>query len=234
VLDEPPVRAETDDWTVSPGGTNPGYSPDATVANFVPDSAVPATPFETQNNFSNVISTEQPAYTTEAVVHSPKPQQYASVPPGAVTPHAQRKGSSKALWVVGGLAVLFIFGLAAAGGGWFVYSNYYSAAAVEPTPSPQLIQEVAPTPAPTVEIVSSENTNTSTVELSSTANSNTAVPTVDPTPAPEIQTVKETNPQPRNPNQTQVETRKTTGKTNTGQPTAKPTPKKSDRTVILQ
>jgi len=229
VLDEPPPSSQTDDWSVTRGETNSGYSPDATAANFVPDSAVPGSPFQTENNFSNY-SNDQPAYET-APVYAAEPQQFVSTPQ-RVQPKTQpqRKGSSKALWAVGGLALLVIFGLGAAGAGWFVYSNYYAGAAVEPTPTPQPTLEIAPTPEPTIEVVTSDNTNTSTVELN--GNTNTQILTVEPTPAPVPDTVKETNPQPRNPNQTQAETRKTPNKPI--QPTGKPTPKKSDRTVILQ
>ena len=83
-------------------------------------------------------------------------EQFTPLPPPAA-----KKSSGKTVAVVGGLFALFILILGAAGAGWFVYNNYYTAEVVEtPTPTPEPTVEFSPTPAPTVEAVIETNTNT--------------------------------------------------------------------------
>ena len=223
-----PVVSDTTDWSNLDPGSKSGYSPDATVANVPMDIAVPATPFGDDGGYSNQAGADA-AYATN--IQAPANERIQSEPKPIQQPPVKKK-SSKAVWAVGGLAVLFIFGIVAAGAGWLVYSNYYSAVAVQSTPTPEPTLEFTPTPEPTLEAVTNSNSNVSTAEIGANSNTNSDLTTVAPTPEPEIETVtREPNTQQRT--VTQAETRKPP-KTNPTQPGSKPTPKKSDRTLILQ
>jgi hypothetical protein len=223
--DVPSVPSQTEDWSSpSSPSENGDFSPDATVANFDIASAPPSSPFSGDESFASSTAQEN-SYATR--VSSPEVSVQSNVAP-PVAPSPAKKKSSKAIWVVGGLFILFILGIAVAGGGWFVYNNYYASVAPEPTPSPEPSVEVTPTPEPTVESIANSNSNTSTAELDSNSNSNSTVSTVEPTPSPENEPpTRETAPR------TQGETKKTSGKSNTPV-AAKPTPKKPSRTDILQ
>jgi len=226
-VDAAPAISDTTDWSKLDSGSESGFSPDATVANVSVEN--PISPFTVDNGFLNQSQAEPSAFATN--IQAPTNDRIHSEPKPIVRP-TEKKKSSKAVWAVGGLVVRFIFGIAAAGAGWFVYSNYYAAAAVQATPTPEPSLEFTPTPEPTLEAVTNSNSNVSTVELQSNTNTNSELPTVEPTPEPEIETVSR---EPNAPQRTvtQAETRKTT-KTNSTPPGSKPTPKKSDRTVILQ
>ena len=229
--DIPAVSAETTDWSSLKDSPNGEFSADATVANMGFDAAAPSSPFTSDETFSTPSRATDETFATRIEEPGQNAQAYSS--PRPVTQAAPKKKSSKAIWVVGGLAVLFIMGIVAAGAGWFVYNNYYASAAVVPTASPEPTLEAAPTPEPTLEAITNSNTNTSAVEVEANVNSNTnsEVLTVAPTPTPESETaIREPGPR----STPQVEARKTSGKTNTAPVAAKPTPKKSNRTVILQ
>jgi hypothetical protein len=199
---------------------------------FAPDSTVPVISFESESSRSAATSPE--FSTASGVAEDP----YATRTPPRALPENQvgaagvavpaKKSSSKAVWFVGGLAVLFFFAAVAAGAGWFIYTNYY-AVAVQPTPEPS----PEPTPEPTVEALIESNTDMGSSDVSNT-NTNTApdVLIVEPTPMPEVETGEAnvvTRPSP------QIGTRKTPVRTGNTPPGAKPTPRKTpDRTVILQ
>ena len=206
---------------------NGEFVPDATVAN-IDFGAAASIALPGNETFSSAPLSSADAYATRV----PNPVVDVAVQ-NAPRPVAQVGGQkkSKAVWAVGALVVLFAMGIAAAGAGWFVYSKYYASAAVALTPEPTF--EITPTPEPTLEAITNSNSD-STVQLdANTSNTNTEVPTVEPTPATQPETAtKETIPSSKQTQQ--VEAKKTTpAKTNTPV-AAKPTPKKSDRTVILQ
>jgi flagellar basal body-associated protein FliL len=193
--------------------------------------APPASPFSSNETFSTPAGSSSDAYATQ--VQSPSVEVPVQSPARPVAQVAPKK-KSKAIWVVAALAVLFVVGIVAAGAGWFVYSNYYAAANVAPTPEPTPV--ITPTPEPTLEAVTNlnSNTNTSTAELSTNSNSNTnsELSTVEPSPSPENDTAIRDTTESRQTQQ--ADTRKTKpGKTNTPV-AAKPTPKKPSRTDILQ
>ncbi|HEY2866890.1 MAG TPA: protein kinase [Pyrinomonadaceae bacterium] len=232
-----PVSVPTppaENWDATIAGTpNGGYSADATVANMAFDAGAPATPYgEATTNYSSTPAPAADSYSTEAhqadVYSSPSTldaapaQAFVSQPtPARAQP---KKKTSKALWVVGGLAILFFFGLVAAGGGWFVYTNYFEASA-QPSPTPEPTLEVTPTPEPTFEAATNTNSNSTTAEANTSANSNSAI-FVEPTPEPTTETV--TRVEPSNPRETpNIEVRKTP---RTNQTAAKPTPKATTTT----
>jgi serine/threonine protein kinase len=158
----------------------------------------------------------------------------ATSPAGFVSSHVTQKKtkrSSKAIWVVGTMAVLFFVTIITAGVGIVFYNQYYSGnLSLEPSPEPTVEATPLPTPEPTFEAIIDSNSNVSSVA----ANSNSAsdVTVVEPTPSPDANTEPSvvTRPSP------QIGTRKTPGRTGTSTPGTKPTPKpkSSDRTVILQ
>ena len=225
-FDEPVVSPPAEnEWQMPVAETNNGgYAADATVANMAFDATAPPTPFEVTESYSAPSEqTAEDPYATRTP--SATPQHFEAAPPRVVQPQAKKK-SSKAVWVVGILAVLFVCGIVTAGAGWFVYTNYF-VAAVTPSPSPEPTLEVTPTPEPTLEAIT--NSNSSTAQVDTNSNSNIFV---QPTPAPTQEvTQREDNPNPRNTSQTEV--KKTPVKTNSG---AKPTPKPNppNRPVILQ
>lgn len=146
-----------------------------------------------------------------------------SVPQSSVATAAApaKKGSGgKIAMVFGGLFALFVLGIAAVVGGWFVYNNYYAGAAnVEPTPSPEM--SIEPTPSPTLESLSDTNSNSnSDVTLDSNTNTNTDV-TVEPTPVS-----TETRPRPTPAQQTPRPTSTRPASTPGVRPTPAPTRKK--------
>lgn len=222
--DVPSVASDVSDWSVTRDVGNGGFSQDAPTANMDFEAGAPSSPFADDETFSATSATTGNSYATRLADQQSDEQIPRSAPPVVVA--APRKKSSKAVWVVATLAVLFVMGIVAAGAGWFVYSNYFEAAAVAPTPEPT--PEMTPIPEPTQEAITNANSNTSMAELGTNSNSNTEVMTVEPTPSPETETAtRETAPR------TQTETRKGSAKTNT--PVAKkPTPKKPSRTDILQ
>ncbi len=220
--------APADNWPSTPAETGEGSQPaDATVANISFDSAPPATPFDATENYATAASAADAnahAFSSDAVSQPYQPAPAVSV----AAP--KKKGSSKAIWVVGALAVLFIVGLGTAGAGWFVYTNYY-AAAVSPSPSPEPTLAATPTPAPTFEANTGLDSNSSTAQVDTNSNTNVFV---EPTPQPTIETVnREDNPNPRN--TPQVEVKKTPVKPPSNQTASKPTPKTTpNKPVILQ
>jgi len=176
-----------------------------------------------------IISIESEPEPTAATPPTPMAAQAAAASATA-TPASKavpaKKGGSKAGLILGGLAVLFILGLAALGGGWYVYKNYSAAADEKPTPTPVATATPSPsaTPSPTVEPTPSPESNSNT-----NANSANTDVTVEPTPSATPGPFSTTKPTP------QTAPTKATAKP-AGTPGAKATPKQkpSDRTVIEQ
>jgi hypothetical protein len=160
--------------------------------------------------------------------------------PSAVTTAATpaKKGSGKALAVVGGLAALLVLALGAAGAGWYFYNNYYAGAAIEQaTPSPEATVAATPVPSPTEEVAASEaNTNTSadantSMTLKPEINAN-AEPS-NPTAEPPSRTADDGTPS--RPNQTTaVKTPSTRPTTTAPRASPKPNTNPGKRTDILQ
>jgi serine/threonine protein kinase len=225
----PPVKSEpfvadvpsspANEWDVPASTGNGGYVADATVANAFVNTAPPPTPFElTENYASPEIPAADPYATRTPSTTVSRP---ASVPqPPVVSKPVKKK--SKAVWVVGVLAVLFVMGVAAAGGGWFVYKNYFESAAVTPSPSPEPTLEVTPTPEPTLEAIT--NSNNSNTQVESNSNTNTNV-FVEPTPQPTVE-IRDENPYPRNTPQVEVKKTPAVKTTPAAKPTQAATPKK--------
>jgi serine/threonine protein kinase len=233
----PVTPVPENDWSASPVSPADSFSPDATRPNISYDAGVPSSPFAAGETFSQPGDDVQDPFATrtaEPEFQQPPIQQPSRPVVAAVAP----KKKSKAPLVVGALAALFIFGVVAVAGGWFVYSNYYAAAAVEPSPTPEPTLEIAPTPEPTLEAITNTNSNSSIAETdtNSNTNSNSDITTVEPTPVPdEPSETRDTTPNTR---QQRTEVKRTTTSTTTkgdpGKPTGKSTPKKSNRTVIMQ
>lgn len=97
---------------------------------------------------------------------------------GASVSNQQKKSSSKAGLILGGLGAVFVLILLALGGGYYVYTNYYENAGGDPTPSPRPSVEVTPSPEPTVDV----NIGSSTPEPSNTSTppANTSTPEATP------------------------------------------------------
>jgi hypothetical protein len=141
-----------------------------------------------------------------------------------VAPAAKKKSSSKLIFALGALGLLFVLGLAGAGAGWYVYANYY---APQPTPTPLRNIEVTPSPESSSEVLSNSNDNTSGpvgTNTNSDTNSLTVEPTPIPTPTPaSLNTPVQTRPTP----QVQVkETPVVVKPPRTPRPTPKPNPTK--------
>jgi serine/threonine protein kinase len=159
---------------------------------------------------------------------------------------AEKKSSSKALAIVGGIFALFVLAIGAAGAGWLIYNNYNAEEAVEkPTPTPAPTVEFSPTPAPTVEAAIETNTNSdnSNAEVVSgntngAANSGSNQSTDNTTVAekPKAPTSTPQSPAATRPTPPQTATKTTPVKTAPTQtkPAVKPTPKKNDGPQILQ
>ncbi len=218
-----------DDGNSNSGG---GYSPDATVPNISYESggehaaagSAPNVEFFTTPNLEggNPFATVTPG--TSVGVSEAEHVSHASQPVQMVA----KKKSSKTLLLIGGLAALFILGIGALGAGWFVYTNYYAGAIVEPSPSPLPTLEFSPTPEPTVDNTAVTNSN----ENSNSESSLTVEPTPEPTVEPTRPTSDETNPStPRTVPQNTPRTRPANS------PAAKSTPKprpNNNRTDIIQ
>jgi len=237
--DEPAVPAtpvQVNDWNASPVAPTDNFSPDATRPNFSYDAEVPSSPFVAGETFSQPADEVQDPFATrtpEPEIQQPPIQQPSRPVVAVVAP----KKKSKAPLVVGALAALFIFGVVAVAGGWFVYSNYYASAAVEATPTPEPTLEIAPTPEPTLEAITNTNSNRSIAETdtNSNANSNSDITTVEPTPSPdEPAETRDTTPNTRQQRTEVKRTTTTTTKGDPGKPTGKSTPKKTNRTAIMQ
>lgn len=137
----------------------------------------------------------------------------ASQPGRAQVASRPQPKKSKAGLMIGGLVGLLLLGFIAAGGGWYVYNNYYAGT---PTASPTPAPSVQPSPSPSAEVIAETDSNSTLVETETDSNTVDSDPGTRPTP--------------------QAITRANTGKTSQN-PTAKATPKpkaKDDRTVILQ
>ena len=211
---------------------------------FSPDSTTPIVAFDSSNSTAEVaevdnyytspsVGQEQTAAGFESAGTSTNGQESheAFVPvPAAVA--AKKKGSGgKVFAIIAGVLALFVLGIAALGGGWYYYTNYYAGTVVpEASPSPS----VELTPEPTIDFAATSNGDNSNADTSSSSNTNTnsaEVLTVAPTPEPvEVSTPEQTA--------TTRPTPQTTGKKPvTSTPTAKATPKPTstrDRKIILQ
>jgi len=155
----------------------------------------------------------------------------AFVPAPAVVAPKKKGSGGKVFAIIAGIFALFVLGIAAVGGGWYYYTNYYAetvAPEVSPSPSVEL------TPEPTIDFAAASNGDNSNVGTSSSSNTNTNsadILTVAPTPEPEVVSTPEqtaaTRPTPQS-----------TGKKPVAStPTAKATPKPTstrDRKIILQ
>jgi len=168
----------------------------------------------------------------------PQAEEQAQASAVAVAAKPAKKGSGKALAIVGGLAALLVLALGAAGAGWYFYNNYYAGAVVEkPTPSPEATVEATPVPSPTEEVAASDsNTNTSTdantsVTLKPEINAN-AQPS-SPSSEPPSRTADDVTPS--RPNQTTaVKPPSSRPTTTTPRATPKPNTNPGRRTDILQ
>jgi len=216
-------------------------------ANFPPDEAAPLTSLDSSvdNNQTNEVSefnsyskpktnnTSAGATFVETKNYSPSDEVYTpvqSLPP--------QKSSSKAL-TIGGLAVLLILAISAAGIGWYVFSDSgKTAEVITSPPTPQAEASVAPTVEPTVEVATDANTSTNSPVATSDTNisdtnissdiesaetpTNPARPpqTVQPTPIKPVVIPKPTQ---------QVVTVKPPPR-----PAKTPTPKKPKEAVIVQ
>jgi len=205
-----------------------GFSPDATVpiismggATDSPAGNEPTPEFFTTPNI--------PAQSESFATVSQGPEAHVSRPSGHVTNEplkkatvqpVKKKGSSKKLAIAFGvLAFLFVVGLAAAGGGWYVYTNYY-AVSPTPTPSPEpSLAEASPSPSATEETV----IPTSPSPSPSPTEDLTVSPTPFPTPVVET-TPGQTRPTPQRENTPQVKPTRTPAVKPPPTPKAKPTP----------
>jgi len=204
-----------------------GFSPDATVpiisvggATGSPAGNEPTPEFFTTPNI--------PAQSESFGAGTQGPESHVSTPTGHLTkepvkkatvPPAKKKGSKKLVIALGVLAFLFVVGLAAAGGGWYVYTNYY-AVSPTPTPSPEpSLAEASPSPSATEESVVS----TSPSPSPSPTEDLTVSPTPFPTPVVET-TPGQTRPTPQRENTPQVRPTRTPAVKPPPTPKAKPTP----------
>ena len=89
--------------------------------------------------------------------------------------------------------MLLLLSLAAAAGGWFVYSRYYAGSPTPPVTEPS--PSTTPEPAPSALIVQSENVNSGSVNAVSSAVP-TPVPTSDVTAAPSRTPTNVSSPKP--------------------------------------
>ena len=192
---------------------------------------VPADPYATHTVAS---SPEATAAATSAGIASNTSEMVAK----AVAAVPPKKKSSKGVLVVAVLGVLFVLSLAAAGAGWFVYSNYYAGSKPAPTPAPTPEPSVLPTPEPTTEAVVATNSNSASntsVAMGSDTNTNSKTADLTVAPTPEAESV-DTTGQERSTSQTQ--TKKVPTKTTQGVPAgpkATPKPKANpSRPDILQ
>lgn len=169
------------------GGT--GFSPNATVpiisleesAGAGSQTAVSGTPefFTTPNvpGGTDAFATVTPGIGNgDTEGRSPAAETPRVAPP--VAPKAKKKSSSKLVIALGVLGLLFVLGLAGAGGGWYVYNNYYAA---QPTPSPEPTIEATPSPEPTLEPSPSPEPSSEILTVSPTPLPS-ATPEIDDTP----------------------------------------------------
>jgi hypothetical protein len=202
-------------------------------------SAAPTAPPEAPEFFTTPNVPSDP-YSTHTVGNSPEAASVAAsvgtatnvkenMPSAAP---AAKKKSSKGVLVATVLGILFVLSLAAAGAGWFVYTNYYAGSGPEPTPMPTPQPSVVPAPEPTIETAIETNTssasNTNVITGTETnTNSNSADLTTAPTP--ETGDVAGQNSTP------QTQTKKAPSRTTPTGPKAAPKPKTNpSRPDILQ
>ncbi|HMT07056.1 MAG TPA: protein kinase [Pyrinomonadaceae bacterium] len=204
---------------------------DQTMAAVPVVAEIPAAPeFFTEANVEVPKEPEQPAVqappptpirSEPEPARSVKPSPYAEVAAVAAAPQpVKKKGGSKAGLILGGLAGVFLFIIAALAGSWYYYTNYMNVPAATPTPTPVASPAATATPTATPESTPESNSNAN-------SNSNSASPT--PTPVDEPAS---TVPKPQTPplgRDTSPKPVKTPGT----KATPKPKPK-GDRTDILQ
>lgn len=118
----------------------------------------------------------------------------------AAVPQKKKGSGGKIAAVFGGLFALFVLGLAAVLGGWYVYNTYYAGAAnVEPSPSPTMSVEPSPSPSPTETVEANTNSDTNVGVSNVNANAAPAATptTAEPTPATTEPRTRPTTTQPR-------------------------------------
>lgn len=210
------------------GSSAPPIPPEA--PEFFTTPNAPADPYATHTVANSSEATAAADSINSAPSVSEKAQQFAStVPP--------KKKSSKGALVAAVLGVLFVLSLAAAGAGWFVYSNYYAGSKPAPTPAPTPQPSVLPTPEPTIEAAVETNSNSASntsVTSGSDTNTNSKPGDLTVAPTPESET-SDTSVPDRTTSQTQAKKAptKTTPTAPTGQKST-PKPKTPNRPDILQ
>ncbi len=170
-------------------GGETGYAPDATtpIISFDQEAGSPVDEPGTADFYTTPGIGQEPdpfsTYTPAQYSQADSGVQEEQVPQHAVSPAVQpAKKGSKVFLVVGGLVALLVLASVAAVGGWVVYSNYYAAGVVEPTPSPEPSVEPTPSPEPSQETIFGSNSVDNT-NLDSNTNSDEDL-TVEPTPEP--------------------------------------------------
>jgi serine/threonine protein kinase len=220
INDTPPAFAFDQGGSAAP--TAPPEVPEFfTTPNVPPDPFATRTAGSSDVAISAALPVESTASTNEKVAA-------AAAPP--------KKKSSKGMLVAAVLGTLFVLSLAAAGAGWFVYSNYYAGSKPSPTPAPTPEPSVLPTPEPTIESAAETNNNTaSNAGVITGTETNTNANTGDLTAAPTPET-GDADGTDRTTSQTQ--TKKAPSKTTQGGPAgpkAAPKPKTNpSRPDILQ
>ena len=233
----------TEDYRAGSNGdafNQASFTPDATTPIIALDEGVGVSEATAAGeNFytSPYVGNEEAANDFESAENNFDEQEYraqeAAFVPAAPVVAAKRKSNGKVFAILGGLFALFILGAAASVGGWYLYTNYYAAAAVEPEASPS--PSVEPSPEPTIDFASSnvnDNTNVDTADSSNSNTNGSDELTVAPTPSPGAEPT---------PGETAIATRPTTpGRDKPARnPATKPTPKPKttttrDRQKILQ
>lgn len=238
-----------------------GFAPDATVPLFNYEGEENPTTSEVQPADSMFFTNAQLGDKTDAFATFTPTREYTpdssagagqfdsqpraeEVRPSAAPTSAPKKSSGKMLAVVGGLGALLILTIVAAGGGWFVYKNYYAATVTEspsPSPSAEPSLEITPSPAPSLETVFDTNTNSDAGN--SAVNSNSEVVTTNtntqsvesanrPTPIPAD--TRQTAPTPPRTATPRPAQQRTPSPVKPSQTPAKPTPKPGKLPIIVQ
>ena len=162
----------------------------------------------------------------------------AALTGNSIAPKATAKKSStgKAIAILGGLALFFVLVLGAAGAGYYIYSTRNNAALeTEPTPSPAPTVEATAVPSPTFESAIETNANSN---VAATPSPTPDFVTSEPTPAPSApENETPTSTQGTTPKQSQTNPARTPVTRPSPPAVPKPTPKpktNDNRGGILQ
>ena len=149
-------------------------------------SATPVAEITKSEPSHDIIEPAAPTLAMAAPVVASPPPPPLTTRPQQVTPPQVKKSSAKMGLLFGGLAGLFLLAVAAVGGGWYVYRNYYLSATPTVRTSPSPAPTASPSPGSNSVDTADKDGNAGVESTSSNTGNTNRAPTTTGSPGPQI------------------------------------------------